>query len=130
MRNILFLLLLLSGLSCSQSTAVQAQSKLNPAEFELLLAKDKSIQLVDVRTPEEYAAGHIEGARLMDYYDPNFAAQLAKLDKTKPVAVYCAAGGRSGSAAEQLNKMGFKKVYDLVGGMRAWRSEGKKAVTN
>lgn len=128
MRNFLFLLFLLAGISCSQNTAVQAQAKLNPTEFESLLAKDKSIQLVDVRTPEEYAAGHIENARLMDYYEPNFAAQLAKLDKSKSVAVYCAAGGRSGSAAEQLKKMGFTKVYDLDGGMRAWRSAGKKTV--
>ncbi len=125
MKNFLFLLLTLSGLSCS-APAVQGQSKLTPNAFEALLAKDQTIQLVDVRTPEEYAAGHIDGARLIDYYDTDFAAQIAKLDKTKPVAVYCAAGGRSGSAAEQLIKMGYKQVYDLAGGMRAWRSAGKK----
>lgn len=128
MRNFLFLLLLISGISCTQNATVQAQSKLSPTEMETLLAKDKSIQLIDVRTPEEYSAGHIEGARLMDYYEPNFAAHLANLDKTKPVAVYCAVGGRSGSAAQQLSKMGFAKVYDLSGGMRAWRSAGKKTV--
>lgn len=127
MKNLIFVLLALSGFSCG-TPDVQAQSKLNPSDFEALLAKDKTIQLVDVRTPEEFAAGHIDGARLMDFYDSGFAAQLGKLDKSKPVAVYCAAGGRSGSAAEQLNKMGFKKVYDLAGGMRAWRSAGKKTV--
>lgn len=128
MKKLLFLLLVLSGISCTQ-TAVQAQSgKLNAAEFESLLSKDKTVQLVDVRTPEEYAAGHIEGARLIDFYDTDFAARIGKLDKSKPVMVYCAAGGRSASAAEQLNKMGFKKVYDLAGGMRAWRTAGKKAV--
>ncbi len=121
-------MLVLSSLSCTQ-TAVQAQSgKLNAAEFESILSKDKTVQLVDVRTPEEYAAGHIEGARLIDFYDTDFAARIGKLDKSKPVMVYCAAGGRSASAAEQLNKMGFKKVYDLTGGMRAWRAAGKKAV--
>jgi rhodanese-related sulfurtransferase len=128
MKKLLFFLLVLSSLSCTQ-TAVQAQSgKLNAAEFESILSKDKTVQLVDVRTPEEYAAGHIEGARLIDFYDTDFAARIGKLDKSKPVMVYCAAGGRSASAAEQLNKMGFKKVYDLTGGMRAWRAAGKKAV--
>lgn len=127
MKQLFFLLLAVSGFSCGTPN-LQGQSKLNPNAFESLLAKDKSIQLVDVRTPEEYAAGHLEGAQLMDFYDSNFAAQLGKLDKTKPVAVYCAAGGRSGSAAEQLTKMGFKQVYDLAGGMRAWRSAGKKTV--
>ena len=127
MKNFLFLLLTFSGLSCG-SPEVQGQSKLNPNAFEALLAKDQTIQLVDVRTPEEYAAGHIDGALLIDYYDTDFAAQIGKLDKSKPVAVYCAAGGRSGSAAEQLIKMGYKKVYDLAGGMRAWRSAGKKEV--
>jgi len=128
MKKLLFLLLVLSSISCTQ-TAVQAQSgKLNATEFESLLSKDKTVQLVDVRTPEEYAAGHIEGARLIDFYDTDFATRIGKLDKSKPVMVYCAAGGRSASAAEQLNKMGFKKVYDLTGGMRAWRAAGKKAV--
>lgn len=128
MKKLFFLLLVISSISCTR-TAVQAQSgKLNPTEFESMLTKDKTVQLVDVRTPEEYAAGHIEGARLIDFYDADFAARIGQLDKNKPVMVYCAAGGRSASAAEQLNKMGFKKVYDLAGGMRAWRAAGKKAV--
>lgn len=126
MKNFWILFLLLAGVSCSRD--VSAQAKLKPAEFETLLAKDKSVQLVDVRTPEEYAAGHLEGAKLIDFYLPDFAAQIGKLDKNKPVAVYCAAGGRSGSAADQLTKMGFAKVYDLAGGIRAWKSAGKKTV--
>lgn len=126
MKNFLFLLLLVSGISCGQDAA--AQSKLKPAEMESILANDKSVQLIDVRTPEEYAVGHLEGARLIDFYSPDFSAQMNKLDKNKPVAVYCAVGGRSGSAAEQLHKMGFTKVYDLAGGIRAWRSAGKKTV--
>ena len=127
MKNILYLLLAVSGLSCSQSAAV-GQAKLGPNEFEALLAKDATAQLVDVRTPEEYAAGHIEGARLINIYDADFTDQINKLDKAKPVMVYCAAGSRSGSAAKQMSKMGFKKVYDLAGGMGAWRASGKKTV--
>lgn len=128
MKKLLLLLVVLSGLSCNQTDALAQNIKLKPTEFESMLAKDKSVQLVDVRTPEEFASGHIEGAVLIDYYDTDFGERIGKLDKTKPVMVYCAAGGRSGSTAEQLNKMGFKKVYDLEGGMRAWRSAGKKTV--
>lgn len=128
MKKTLFFLLVLAGISCNRAD-IQAQNvKLNPTEFETLLAKDKTVQLVDVRTPEEFNAGHIEGALLIDYYDTDFAERIGKLDKTKPVLVYCAAGGRSGSSTGQLNKMGFKQVYDLAGGMRAWRSAGKKTV--
>jgi rhodanese-related sulfurtransferase len=128
MKKLLLLLLVLSGLSCNQTDAVAQNTKLKPAEFESILTKDKSVQLVDVRTPEEFASGHIEGAVLIDFYDTDFGERIGKLDKNKPVMVYCAAGGRSGSTAEKLNKMGFKKVYDLDGGMRAWRSAGKKTV--
>ena len=127
MKNVLYLLILVSGWSCNQSAA-GAQSKLDPNAFEAKLAADSTAQLVDVRTPEEYAEGHIKGARLMNIYDNNFADQLGKLDKAKPVMVYCAAGGRSGSAAKKLSKMGFTKVFDLAGGMGAWKAEGKKTV--
>lgn len=127
MKNILFVLLIFSGLACNQQPA-EAQAILNPAQFEAILAKDKTVQLVDVRTPEEYSAGHIQGAKLINFYDADWAARMKQLDKEKPVLVYCAVGGRSGSAAKQLSKMGFKKVYDLAGGINAWRSEGKKTV--
>ncbi len=127
MRILFFAILTMTMMSCSQSGA-QAQAKLNANDFEAMLAKDKSVQLVDVRTPREYASGHIEGARLINYYDANFAQQIGNLDKSKPVMVYCAAGSRSAGAADQLAKMGFKKVYDLQGGMNAWRAAQKKTV--
>lgn len=127
MRILFFAILTMTMMSCSQSGA-QAQAKLNANDFEAMLAKDKSVQLVDVRTPREYASGHIEGARLINYYDANFAQQIGNLDKSKPVMVYCAAGSRSAGAADQLTKMGFKKVYDLQGGMNAWRAAQKKTV--
>lgn len=127
MKNWLFFFLLAAGFSCSESTAV-AQHKLKPDEFEAMLAADKSIQLIDVRTPEEYAEGHIDGAKLINYYDKQFAEQISQLDQTKPVLVYCAVGGRSGSSAKKLVELGFPKVYDLAGGFNAWRAAGKKTV--
>jgi hypothetical protein len=84
--------------------------------------KDPSAQIVDVRTSKEVAQGKIQGSVNIDYFSPTFVASaLNKLDKTKPVLVYCAAGGRSASAAKDLKKAGFKKVYDLEGGYDSWK---------
>lgn len=127
MAKYFFYLLLSFSLSCSQNTS-NAQSKLSPDQFDRMLQQDPAIQLVDVRTPKEYKSGYIAGAKNLDFYEDDFAQQIAKLDKSKPVMVYCAKGGRSASAAEQLNQAGFLKVYDLSGGMDAWKEAGKKTV--
>jgi len=127
MRFLLFCLLTFAGFSCTQSGA-QAQFKTSPDDFEALLAKADSVQLLDVRTPEEYAAGRLEGAQLINYYEEDFSGQLALLDKSKPVLVYCASGNRSGKTAVLLEEMGFEKIYSLDGGIKAWRAAGKKTV--
>ena len=85
-------------------------------------------QVLDVRTPEEWAGGTIKGAIKMNFYDADFAEQINKLDKNKPIYVYCKAGGRSAKAADQLNKAGFKNVFNLLGGITAWNSAGKETV--
>ena len=91
--------------------------------------KDKSVQLVDLRTPGEIQqTGKIAGALEIDFTSPDFQTQIGKLNKTKPVIVYCASGGRSPRAASQMLKMGFKKVYDYPGGMNDWKRRGKKTV--
>lgn len=102
----------------------QAQTKLDADAFEKKI-KEKNVQLVDVRTPAEVSSGKIKGAAVMNFNDANFKTQIAKLDKNKPIALYCAAGGRSGKAATLLTQMGFKQVYDLAGGMSAWAAKRK-----
>lgn len=97
-------------------------------EFQKKMTTTQDKQVVDVRTSEEYNSGHLNGALLIDFYKKDFKANLSKLDKTKPVFVYCAAGVRSGSAAEVLAEMGFKQIYDLKGGMNAWARSGKPVV--
>lgn len=82
--------------------------------------KSKSVQLVDVRTPAEYSAGNIKGAQNIDVKSKQFKEMAAKLDKKRPVAVYCKAGTRSENAANILKEMGFKKIYNLDGGYDAW----------
>jgi len=125
MKNTLLLLLLFAGLSIA---GANAQTLLSPDAFEKMLKNNPNIQLVDVRTPEEFADGRIQGAVNYDYYAADFAQKIAQLDKTKPVMVYCEAGARSASSAEKLKKAGFNKVFDLNGGISAWREAGKKTV--
>lgn len=96
-------------------------------EMDSLLKLGK-VQLVDVRTPKEYEAGHIENALNIDFRDKNFEALIAKVDKTKPVAVYCGKGGRSGKCSAYMKKAGFTKIYDLDGGITEWKFKGKKVV--
>ena len=111
-------------LSCStSSTTLTAQTinkKVSKTEFAELMKKTGA-QLIDVRTPREFTNGFIEGAKNIDYNGDSFEKQMKKLDKTKPVLVYCAAGGRSENAAELLQEWGFKEVYDLEGGYNGWK---------
>lgn len=122
----LFAVLAFALLSCEASG--QNINLVGPADFEKALQSDQDYQLIDVRTPSEFDRGYIEGATLIDFMQPNFQSEMAKLDKSKPVLLYCAVGGRSGKAAKMLSDMGFEDVYDLRGGIRAWTVSNKKLV--
>jgi rhodanese-related sulfurtransferase len=106
-----------------------AQVPLNADQLEKLLASDKTVQLVDVRTAGEVRqTGKIGGAWEIDYYASDFKERVGRLDRKRPVVLYCASGGRSGSAAQQLAQMGFSKVYNYTGGMREWKALNKPTV--
>lgn len=125
--RVLSLLVLFLGLtSClkNQSEGVQV---LDVAKYEQKMTQP-DVQLIDVRTPEEFAEGHLENAINMDINGDNFDASVASLDKEKPVMVYCKAGGRSAKAAAKLKEMGFKSISDLDGGITNWNSEKKPTV--
>lgn len=106
----------------SSNTAISQviNKKVSKTEFSQLIKKSGA-QLIDVRTPREFSNGSISGAKNIDYNGDSFEKQMKKLDKNKPVLVYCAAGGRSENAAELLKEWGFKEVYDLEGGYNAWK---------
>lgn len=91
---------------------------LTPADFAA--KKEGDVQLVDVRRPEEFAAGHIEGAVNYNFQGADFNKEVAQLDKNKPVLVYCRSGRRSGAASQKLESMGFTEIYDLKGGYLNW----------
>ena len=106
----------------------QKFTTLSPDEFQTTVA-DKNIQLVDVRTAEEYAEQHIPGAVNIDVYAEDCIEQCkAKLGASRPVAVYCRSGKRSASAAAQLRKAGFKDVLNLDGGILGWLNAGKPTI--
>ncbi len=82
---------------------------------------DTKVQLVDVRSPEEYNSGHIKNAMNIDFFDSvNFERSFSKINKEKPVYLYCRSGSRSRRASHKLARMGFAKIYDLKGGYMRW----------
>lgn len=87
---------------------------LNPAEFVERVKQEPGVVL-DVRTPGEFASGHLKNAKNLDLMSGQFAAAVAKLDKSKTYYLYCASGGRSASAAGMLASNGFEKVYNAGG---------------
>lgn len=107
------------------ASAVVAQTQLNTNDFQNKLNATKQAKLLDVRTPEEFSQGHLESAENIDYRNAAFKDQVEKLDKNKPVFVYCLSGGRSSAAAKVLHEKGFTDVYEMQGGFMKWTSSGK-----
>lgn len=106
--------------ACAQPA--QNNNVLAPDAFKEKLAATPNALLIDVRTPEEVAECQIAGASNINFNAPDFKAQMEKLDRTRPLFIYCAAGGRSAKACNAVKDMGFPVVYDLKGGFNAWRN--------
>ncbi|MBL7884530.1 MAG: thioredoxin [Bacteroidia bacterium] len=115
---------------CQSSTSENVLGgTLSADEFEQKLNTTENPQIADVRTPEEYSEGFIKGAININYNSNTFETEITKMDKTKPVFVYCLSGGRSASAVSKMIDLGFKEIYELKGGMRAWRNSQKAIAT-
>ncbi|NNE10756.1 MAG: rhodanese-like domain-containing protein [Ilumatobacter sp.] len=80
--------------------------------------------VLDVRTPAEYAEGHLGDAIVLDFYEPDFADRLAQLDRDVPYVLYCRSGNRSGQTREMMAELGFTDVADVDGGILAWADAG------
>ena len=80
--------------------------------------------LIDIRTPEEYLSGHIEGAVNINYHDEEFVDNLDKLDKNKTYLIYCRTGRRTADTFNVMKKLKFKKVYRIQGEIVRWKAEG------
>jgi thioredoxin 1 len=131
------ILLVISSFFFVLAASCQQPAKQGTVLMETIPAQDfekkirlAGVHLIDVRTPEEFAEGHIEGAKNINYNDPSFAAEVKKLEPSKTILVYCLSGGRSSSSMSVFAEAGFKKIYNLEGGKMKWTSSGFPLVTN
>jgi thioredoxin len=108
--------------SCTSQTPKNVQV-IEPNAFAEKLNNTQNPQLIDVRTPEEFAVEHLKNATNINWNSPDFIANVEKLDQSKPVFVYCKVGGRSSQAAAKLAELGFKEIYNLNGGIMKWTGE-------
>ena len=115
-RLLIFVLLMLN-MACAQSSS-KPISQVTTEEMS-------NVVLLDVRTPQEYSAGHLNGAVNMDWLSGNFDSMVKPLDKNETIYVYCKLGGRSAKAQARLKELGFTKVINLEGGYDAWSASKK-----
>ena len=111
------------------STDASAVVLASPEDARSLISEG-GVTLLDVRTPEEFAAGHIAGAQNLDFYAEDFADQLGSLDRGSSYVVYCRSGNRSGRATALMAREDFTSVTDIEGGIQAWETAGLPTVAD
>lgn len=109
------------SLSTTESAVIVS---IDSRDAKALLDVEDDIILLDVRTPEEFAEGHLAGAKNIDYHDPNFTELIKQLDPDRKYLLYCAVGGRSGKSLKIMDEMGFKEVYNVSEGFKELREQG------
>lgn len=127
------LLVLWVGGCSSSTTQTGVFQRLSPEQAYQLLQQrqsDPNFIILDVRTPQEFMAGHIPGARNLDFYAPDFQTRLAQLPKDKVYFIYCNSGNRSGQTLTLMRRLGFQEVYELRGGIQAWFRGGYPIVAD
>jgi rhodanese-related sulfurtransferase len=107
--------------SCLGQHSDKYQS-IDAKEFSTLINKEQNVQLLDVRSPAEYADSHIEKAVNVNWNGDDFTTEAQKFNKVKPVYVYCMSGGRSKKASDKLHELGFKTIIELGGGISEWKT--------
>ncbi len=128
-RSLVFLISLSALLSCQKQQS-QNVTIVDAPTFSKTIEATPEAQILDVRTPDEFDTEHINDAVNINWNGDNFVSEVEKLDKTKPVFVYCERGGRSKKASEKLKELGFTAIYELDGGFMKWSSEGFKSNKN
>lgn len=126
LKSFLYSAIVFIMISCNAQTSKNIQT-IEVAAFAKEIKTTQKPQILDVRTPEEFAQGHINNAQNIDWQNENFVKNTEKFNKNKPVYVYCRSGKRSLKASEKLSALGFKKIYNLDGGFLKWNAEKQKA---
>ena len=127
--NLFIFIIIFTLYSCDNSNAFDPDSlPVNVLDIEnhqmIKLLEDNPGVLLDVRTPEEIGKGFLTNASFINFYDESFLQKASWIKKNQPIYVYCHAGGRSSKAAEMLIELGFREVYNLVGGYSKWVEGG------
>ncbi len=134
----LIALLTLSLVACGGSATEVADAPLLAPGVRVVAADDAAaihesrpadLVVLDVRTPEEFQQGHLAGSIMLDFYSPDFQAQIAELDRDVPYLLYCRSGNRSGQTRALMESLGFSDVADLDGGILSWLESGYPIVT-
>ena len=126
MKQFIFVFLIAISIITSCSQPKNEIQTVSPQEvYDAVYNKsNSSLQIVDVRTAEEYGVSHLKDAQNICVTEADFKEKVKTLDKDKPVYVYCKSGGRSAKASKILADLGFTKIYDLDGGITAWEKDG------
>ncbi|MBM4433356.1 MAG: rhodanese-like domain-containing protein [Chloroflexi bacterium] len=115
----------------NQQAPTQIIENISPQEAFTLIQENQDnadFAIIDVRTPGEFAEEHIENAVNIDFNSENFRDELDKLDRNKTYLIYCRSGNRSGKALEVMEKVDFREVYNMSGGITEWKAEGLPTV--
>jgi len=115
------------GLLIASCNAAPDRQNLAPVQADSLLRADslrKNFVLVDVRTPQEFATGHLKGAKLIDFHAPDFQTRMSAIPRNAEILLYCRSGNRSGQALSIMKDLGFTDTRHVAGGINAWRAQG------
>lgn len=95
---------------------------LDPISFEKKI-REEEVEVIDVRTPAEFGSGHIPNAKNINIANPDFEKKIGELDKEKSYFLYCRSGGRSSAACSAMKQLGFDNVFNLSGGISAYKGK-------
>lgn len=127
-KNILIIFLLFISFFANSQIhkniiAVQADSLINAN------ANNPNFTILDVRTPTEFATGHLINALNIDYFSSTFTQQINVLNKNNKYLVHCKSGSRSPKAIDTMKMLGFIETYNMIGGINAWKAAGFQIIT-
>ena len=125
--NKLFVAVLLISILISSCAIGQITNDIDIDEFRKKMVSEKYV-LVDVRTEKEFDDGHIEDALNIDYFSDTFSDEISNIGLENPVLVYCRSGNRSGKSMKIMSDLGFKEVYNLIGGIKGWKAKNNRLI--